>query len=597
MLCLSGCRSGRGPASLRTGVATSEDFSTTEVASNVIERESPLADSRQPKFPASQVSYQQPQDVDSFNELQQSNRRTAIDDEIDSSLKELTLEDDLAESETAPEAPGLENEAESAVKTTVAPITLSAEAISQQSLQLESVLSATIQFYPEIDSAIRELTIAEGKIIQAQGGFDTKLKASSENTPVGFYETYRSNFGIEQPTFNGGSVFAGYRFGRGDFEPWYLERNTNELGELKLGANWALLRGKQIDARRVGLWQADLKRQSVEPVVRQQLLLSLRDAEVAYWNWVAAGQTLNLNQRLLEVANNRVDGINERIKAGDLAEINRTDNDRSILSRKVKLVKARAKLEQAAIKLSLYYRDANGTPIIPTLDEVPELNDSNVESPLDDVSVLVANAVACRPEVNLIALDVQNISLDLAKARNDLLPELNARFSVSQDFGDPTSASAAASSSTQTLFVNFDEKDEFQVDASLFVTQSLQRRKASGKIRSLSGKLEQLQIKQKFLQQKIEAEVRQNYQLTAAANEQIQVAEQSLRLARQLSAASRERYEDGDVDLFEIILREKQELDSAGELIGSQFNFYANRANLNASLGCNPDQLIDRLIQ
>jgi outer membrane protein TolC len=466
--------------------------------------------------------------------------------------------------------------------------------INPRALRLQTVLSTTVDYYPEIRSVLQESAIAQAEQLQAQGGFDTKLKASSENTPVGFYETYRSKFGIEQPTFNGGSLFAGYRFGRGDIEPWYLERNTNELGELKLGANWALLRGRQIDARRVAIWQADLKRSAVDPVIQQQLLFSLRDAEIAYWNWVAAGQVFKLNEKLLEVAKNRVNGIDERIKAGDLPEITRTDNDRSILSREVKLIKARAKLEQAAVKLSLYNRDANGLPLIPAVTEIPELEDSKTALPLEDISGLIASAITCRPELNLICLDIKKISLDISKARNDLLPQLNAQVAVSQDFGDPTSASAVASSSTQTLFVNFDEKDEFQVDASLFLSQSLQRRKPTGKIRALSSKLQQLQIKQKFLEEKIEAEVRQNYQLTAAASQQAQVAAESLELARRLSSASRERLEDGDVDLFEIILREQQELDSAGELIGSRFNFFANRANLNASIGCEPGQFLDR---
>lgn len=455
-------------------------------------------------------------------------------------------------------------------------------------LQLQSVLQSTVNFYPEIEAVSRELEIAEGALIQAQGGFDTKLKASSENTPVGFYETYRSKFGVERPTFEGGSVFAGYRFGRGDIEPWYLERNTNELGELKLGANWALLRGRQIDARRVALWQAELKQQAVQPIVMQQLIKSTRDAEIAYWKWVATGQAYQLTERLLQVAKDRVEGINQRIEAGDLSDITRTDNDRSILSREVKLIQSRAKLEQAAIKLSLYYRDVAGVPITPTVDEIPAVTELAQSPPQEDVTGLIARALACRPEINLLDIDIRKIGLDIEKAQNDLLPELNAQVSLSQDFGDPTSASAAASSSTQSLFVFFDEKDEFQVDASVFLSQSLQRRKATGKIRSLNGKLQQLRIKQQFLQQKIEAEVRQNFQLTTAASEQIEVAAESLKLARRLSSAARDRYEEGDVDLFEIILREQQELDSAAALIESQLNFYANRAILNASIGCDP---------
>ena len=599
-LLLSGCRIGQPPTSSLLP-ATSREIQPGLLSAGLEEK--PKLKGPQFKSSVSQVSFHQ-EDNEGRSEKSQRRNASRIESEIDAQANGLGSEkpevntEEVAQPdyESEPDRSELESGEPEAEKTesaeanneTIAVSQLEFEQVNAVPLSLDAVLIATVKYYPEIRSAIQELTIAEGAVTLAQGSFDTKLKAVSENTPVGFYETYRSNFGIEQPTFNGGSVYAGYRFGRGDIPPWYLERNTNELGELKLGANWSLLRGKRIDARRVAIWQADLKRQSVEPVVKQQLILSVRDAEIAYWNWVAAGQTFRLNERLLDVARNRVKGINERIKAGDLSEITRADNDRSILSREVKLIKARAKLEQAAIKLSLYYRDAGGLPLLPLVSEVPELGAPDVSQDLEDVRELLANANACRPELGLIALDMEKVSLDIQKSKNDLLPELNAQFSVSQDFGDPTSASVSASSSTQSVFVNFDEKDEFEVNAGISLTQSLQRRKAFGKIRSLNGKLQQFRIKQQFLQQKIEAEVQQNYQLTSAAREQIQVAQQSLKLARKLSEVSRDRYEEGDVDLFEIILREQQELDSAAVLIGSHFNFHANRANLNASVGCEP---------
>ena len=463
-------------------------------------------------------------------------------------------------------------------------------------LLLDEVLNSTLSFYPEIDAVLQELEIADGQLLGAQGNFDTKLKASSENTPVGFYETYRSQFGVEQPTFNGGSLFAGYRFGRGDIEPWYLERNTNAGGELKLGGNWALLRGRQIDARRVALWQSDIKRKAVEPVVRQQLLKIFLDAEVTYWNWVAAGQIYSRTAQLYKVAQNRVEGLEKRIEAGDLAEIVRTDNERTILSREVKLIKARAKLQQSAVKLSLYLRDSAGRPIVPDAAQLPELTSLDYELQLGSQQ-RVSEALRCRPELELINLDIRKIDLDLAKAENDLLPKLDAQVALSQDFGRPTSASAVASSSTQTLFVNFDEKDEFQVDIGVSWSQNLQRRKVRGKIRSLQGKRSQLEIKRQFLEQKIAATVEQNYQLTLAAKEQIQAAQRSLQLAQRLSEATRKQIETGDKDLFEIILREQQELNAAVELIASQFNFYSNRAQLNFSVGCDDNQFYNNLLR
>ena len=470
-----------------------------------------------------------------------------------------------------------------------------ASTLNPLGVPVDAVLQSTLNFYPEIQVVLEELTIANGGQIQAEGSFDTKFKIDSENTPIGFYETYRNKLTIEQPTFNGGSVYAGYRQGRGDFETWYLERNTNAGGEFSFGGNWNLLRDRQIDARRVALWQSQIRREAVEPVVHQQLLGTFRDAEIAYWNWVAAGQVYRRNLQLFQVAKNRVAGIEARIKAGDLADITRTDNDRTILGREVKLIKAGAKLDQAAIKLSLYYRDVNGTPVVLTEAQLPEfdLEAYQVDS---DLAGLVCDAVNCRPETQLLALDLQAIGLDLAKAQNDLLPQLNASVKFSQDVGRPTSASAAASSSTQTVFVFFDEKDEFQVDLGVNLSQSLQLRKARGKIESLTGKQRQLEIKRQFVEQKIAAEVQQNYQLTVAAKQQVRAAKQNLALAQKLSSAARERIESGDADLFEIILREQQELDAAIELVASQFAFFSNRANLNASVGCEQYQPYGRFL-
>ena len=140
-------------------------------------------------------------------------------------------------------------------------------------------------------------------------------------------------------------------------------------------------------------------------------------------------------------------------------------------------------------------------------------------------------------------------------------------------------------------------KIEFQVDAGLFLSQSLQLRKARGKIESLLGKRRQLQIKRQFVEQKIAVEVQQNYQLTVAASEQIRAAKQNFALAQQLSKAARKQLETGDVDLFEIILREQQELDAAIKLVNSQFAFFSNLANLQASIGCAQYQSYERFLQ
>ena len=83
--------------------------------------------------------------------------------------------DDLADSQFTPQAPPEPN-------------------VNTGGVPVDAVLQSTLNFYPEIQVVLEELTIANGNQIQAEGSFDTKFKIDSENTPIGFYETYRNKF-------------------------------------------------------------------------------------------------------------------------------------------------------------------------------------------------------------------------------------------------------------------------------------------------------------------------------------------------------------------------------------------------------------------
>ncbi len=113
--------------------------------------------------------------------------------------------------------------------------------------------------YPMLRAALLTRNIAIGQQIGASGAFDTKLKGATENGPTAFYETYRHSIGVVQPLMWGGEVFAGYRVGRGTFEPWYLERQTNDGGEFKTGVVVPLARNRNIDQRRADLWKANVE--------------------------------------------------------------------------------------------------------------------------------------------------------------------------------------------------------------------------------------------------------------------------------------------------------------------------------------------------
>ena len=294
-------------------------------------------------------------------------------------------------------------------------------------LQLQDVILSVQESYPLLTTALLERRIADGKRLSAWGAFDLGVKAFGIAAPEGYYQTYRNGIAVDQPVFSGGYVYGGYKIGDGNFEPWYGERETNEGGEFSAGFGAPLLKDRSIDKRREALFKAELARQAVEPAVRAQLLEFVRVASQAYWSWVAAGRTLDAQRELLRLAQARVNQIEERVNAGDLGRIARINNEQLIASRETKVIESQRKLQQAAIKLSLFLRNANGQPVIPDESQLPKAFPVHVTPDPDQLDGDIAEAVAARPELVELELIAEQVRVELAQAENMLLPKLDAQ--------------------------------------------------------------------------------------------------------------------------------------------------------------------------
>lgn len=174
--------------------------------------------------------------------------------------------------------------------------------IEQDILTLSDVIASTYRGFPLIEIARQQAGVTSGEYRSAWGAYDTKLEYFSLNQPLGYYETYRNGIGAARQLWWGGYLSTGYRIGRGYYEPWYKERQTDDAGEFKVAYQQPLLQGRAIDPQRVELFQANLRRQSVGPEVQFQLLVATRDAAFAYWQWVEQGNILRAQRNLLRLA-------------------------------------------------------------------------------------------------------------------------------------------------------------------------------------------------------------------------------------------------------------------------------------------------------
>ena len=445
------------------------------------------------------------------------------------------------------------------------------EVADREPLKLDDVIGSVIASYPLLRSAMFGRNIAQGELLQANGEFDLKLKADSLNMPLGFYENYRQAIGAEQPLFGGGSVFGGYRIGTGNFPVYYGERATKLGGEFKAGATIPLAQNRNIDDRRAGVWRGNWEVQSVEPEIQAQLIAFIQAASIAYWNTVAAGQNVRIAEDLLKNATERNDGLRRRVEQGDAPEIELTDNQRLIVSRRTKLIDARRKFQQSTYKLSLFLRDESGQPRV--IDEArlprefPQADDPSQRNFDADIQSAIAN----RPELRALAILREQLNIDLANAQNLCLPQVDAVLVGSQDVGNAADPKK-------------DDKSPFELEGGLIASVPLQRRKARGKSQAVEGKLAQLQAKTQFTQEKIVAEVQSASAALNAAFQQLEQAHESLDLARKMEAAERRKFDLGDSNLLLVNLRELSTADAAATEVDARLNFFDAQADYRAAL-------------
>ena len=449
----------------------------------------------------------------------------------------------------------------------------------REALLFDDVVRSVEAQFPLVLAALEEVEIAAGELQSAQGGFDTRLKAGGEFGVDGFYENERVKVSIEQPTAAwGATFFGGYKLGTGDFPIWEGGYKTRAGGEFAAGVRVPLLAGRQVDERRTNLWRARLAQEQADPFVLRKRLEATLKAALAYWKWVAAGQKFEIAQRLLALAENRQAGVVLAVDEGELPQIALIENQRLIVERQSILINAERSLQQTAIELSLYWRDAEGNPRLPGPERLP------VEMPVPRDPALTIKegdaqfALAQRPEVRELELEVTRLRLELEQAENSLLPRLDLGVAGSKDTGDTVS--------------DPDDKGPFEFDAFVTFDLPLQRRSAKGKTRTVAAKKAKLERELQLVRDRVVADVRD---AASALNQtwlRLAQVRENVRLAGALEQAERLRFQEGESDLLRVNLREQQTASAASMLVDVLAEHFRSLADYRASLGLPYDELI-----
>jgi outer membrane protein TolC len=441
-------------------------------------------------------------------------------------------------------------------------------------LTLSDVIASVYRSFPTLEAIRLQRDVASGNLTTSWGEFDTKILAETMNEPTGYYENYRHNLGLARNLWWGGYLSSGYRVGRGDFQPWYKERETLDSGEFKLTYIQPLLQGRNIDPRRVAIFQNRIAEQQVEPQLQSEVLRASLDAAIIYWEWLAAGRTLRVQQQLLDLAKQRVAQIQELIKAERRAKVDELFNNVLIAQRLTKVIETQRKLQQSSFKLALFLRDSEGEPMVPPEVWLPTSFPPLSESKNLDPQQQINEALDRRPELIDLQLQNESVMWDRRLAQNQTMARLDFFNELSQDVGPANSK-------------NFD-KQPFESEFGLSYEYPWQLRKARGKLRATAAKMQQIDQKTRLQIDKISLEVQSAIVALQRSQEVIDQLVQVVQTQAQVLELQEIQFANGRIDLIELNLQEQLVTNLKSDLIAAQKDWFVALSELSAVSGLDP---------
>ena len=393
--------------------------------------------------------------------------------------------------------------------------------LGAQTLQLEDVLRSVESNYPPLLATLLERDVAGGAAVQAKGQFDTQVGATLGADQFGFYPNQRLDVGVNQNLrWQGAQVYGGWRIGSGDFPDYRGLDATRDLGEFRAGIKVPILRGREIDERRAGLAQTELGLRIADLTVDQQRLLVRQLATNRYWDWTAAGARMRIAEDLLRVAQERDQALRDAESLGAIPRVEVTENQRQILQREAQIVEAQRGVQQTAIAMSLFYRDAAGVPRIASDAQLPDALPATALLDESQVTGDLRVALTKRPEIATIAAQRAQTRIDIDVASNQTRPSL--------DFGLGITAENGSGSI---------KRGPNEVKATLTYQVPWQRRVAEGKLQQASAKHSQLTQRELFARDQVTAEVRDAASAVRAAHERTLLAAREVTVALDLADA------------------------------------------------------------
>ena len=188
-----------------------------------------------------------------------------------------------------------------------------------------------------------------------------------------------------------------------------------------------ILRGFGEEVNLADVYIAHKNEQASVEQMRAQLINTITETEVAYWNLAFAWRQLAIQQWMIEAAEELLDLINRR-RSFDANIADWAQAVATVEQRRSEIITYQQSVKQASDRLKQLMND----PAIPLSGEaVLEPEDEMVHTPIQlELRESLLKAIANRPDVRISMYDIDVAKINEVVADNGRLPELDLQASV-----------------------------------------------------------------------------------------------------------------------------------------------------------------------
>jgi outer membrane protein TolC len=427
------------------------------------------------------------------------------------------------------------------------------------------VKESALKYHPTVLAALEKMRAGEEAVTGARGAFDMKVISDyKRQTKDDYKNTVSRSFLVKPLRLANSKIYVGSEQisnPNGRFSPVYNTGNPSTTGQpgnySVLGVQLSLWKNLFLDPNRAALKNSKFDAKILKSEKKLTELDIEKLSQLAYWEWVTASKVKNVYEELLKNGETRNEFLITRSKKGDVAQIVVTENEQYVASRKGSLQAAKERLLRSEYALSLFYRDENGNPIIPNLEEAFEDYPSDLKTSLNqiDLSSNVEELINKRPDMKNLAFILEKSEVDLELAQQDLKPQIDVSTEYFQRTQDNSSM----------------PRDYLMVMAQVSVP--IERNLGNGNIAAARARRMVAQRQMSLGQQSYKFEVlalRQSLQLQL---EQVIQSEIEYTKAKELVISESYKFKTGGGNLFLVNLREQAQASAEASFHEARLTF------------------------